>query len=122
MKTDLPSPIQLAYIGDAVWELHVRRTTLAGGEASLDDVHRRTVAKVQATEQAQIWHRIEGRLTDEERAIGRRARNARANVPRGVSVADYRYSTCFEAMLGYLYWTEQQERLKEVMRLADESP
>lgn len=117
----LPTPLQLAYIGDAVWELHVRRTLLEEGSATMDDIHRRAVGRVQATEQAALWHRIAEQLTAAERDIARRARNAKVQAPRGTSVADYRYSTCFECVLGFLYWTGQRERLQEVMRLADES-
>lgn len=121
MTRQLPTPLQLAYIGDAVWELHVRHLLLRQNHATLEDIHRQAVGLVQAKQQAKIWHRIETHLTAEEKDIGRRARNAKGNVPRGTSVADYRYSTCFESVLGYLYWTGQTERLGEVMRLADKS-
>lgn len=117
----VPTPLQLAYIGDAVWELHVRRTLLEAGAATMDDIHRGAVARVQAAEQAAVWHRIADRLTDEEQDIARRARNAKLNTPKGASAADYRYSTCFECVLGYLYWTGQRERLREVIQIADES-
>lgn len=117
----LPSPVQLAYIGDAVWELHVRDAVLADAPAAMDTVHRRVVAKVQASEQATMWRRIEDRLTPEELGIARRARNAKLSPPRGVSHADYRHGTSFEAVLGFLYWTDRRERLQEVMRYADEA-
>lgn len=118
---ELPSPQQLAYIGDAVWELHVRRTVLAQGAATMDVVHRRAVARVQAAEQAVLWRRIEDKLTDEELKIARRARNAKLSPPRGTSHTDYRHGTSFEGVLGFLYWTGRHDRLQEVMQLADEA-
>lgn len=118
-RSGLPSPLQLAYIGDAVWELHVRRAVLAEGPSTMDALHRRVVARVQASEQARCWRRIEAGLSDEERDVARRARNAKLTPPRGTSHGDYRQSTSFESVLGFLYWTGRRERLKEVMGLAE---
>lgn len=117
----MPSPLQLAYIGDAVWELHVRGAALAQNPPSMDALHRRVVERVQASEQAACWRRIADALTDEEKEVARRARNAKLNPPRGTSHGDYRQSTSFESVLGFLYWCGRAERLEEVMRLADEA-
>lgn len=117
---ELPTAVELAYIGDAVWELHVRRQILANGPGTMDDIHRQTVSRVQASEQATVWRGIKEFVTDEELSVARRARNAKLTPPRGVSRADYAQSTSFESVLGYLYWTGQQQRLREVMGRADE--
>jgi len=115
----LPGPLQLAYLGDAVWELHVRGAVLRAGGGKPEAIHRRSVRRVQAGAQAAILRRIEPCLTDEERDVARRGRNAKSHAPRGVDPLDYRYSTAFECLLGYLYYTGRRERLREVLRLAD---
>lgn len=117
----LPSPLQLAYIGDAVWELHVRTAVLAQDPPNMDALHRRVVERVQGSEQAARWRRIEGELTAEERDVARRARNAKLTPPRGTIRSDYGQSTSFESVLGFLYWTGRHERMREVMRRADEA-
>lgn len=108
----------MAYLGDAVWELHVRRSLLAEGHAKLADLHRRAVGTVQAAAQAAALSAIEPLLTAEEKEVVRRGRNAKNHAPRGVDPLDYRYSTAFECLLGYLYYTGQARRLEEVLRLA----
>lgn len=117
----LPGPLQLAYLGDAVWELHVRETIVGAGPAKLDDMHRQAVERVHAAAQAALLHSVEHRLTDDEREVVRRGRNAKSHGPRGVDPADYRYSTAFECLLGYLHFTGRHERLQEVLRMADEA-
>jgi len=121
MDEQFPGPLHLAYLGDAVWELHVRRTLLRGGPVRMDEVHRRAVGAVQAAAQAAALHRIEPFLTEEEKEVARRGRNAKSSPPRGVDPVDYRYSTAFECLLGYLYYTGRMERLREVLRLADDA-
>ena len=113
--------MHMAYIGDAVWELHVRRRVVAEIDGTMDAVHRRTVERVQATRQAVVWRRIRAALNPDELDIARRARNAKLKPPRGVSPSAYRQGTSFESVLGYLYWTGRHQRLQEVMRLADEA-
>lgn len=121
MAERFPGPLHFAYLGDAVWELHVRRSLLAEGPAKLDNVHRRAVAKVQAPAQAALLQRVEPFLTEEEKAVARRGRNAKSQVPRSVDPLDYRHSTAFECLLGYLYFTGQTSRLQEVLKLADDA-
>lgn len=120
MTDSMPGPLHLAYLGDAVWELHVRHSIVRGGVAKRDDMHRRAVERVHAAAQAELLHRIEHRLTDEERDVARRGRNAKSQVPRGADPVDYRYSTALECLLGYLYYTGQNRRLHEVLRMADD--
>ena len=61
---------------------------------------------------------IESMLTEDEQIIARRARNSNVNVPKSSSVREYRNSTAFEAVLGFLYETGQQDRLNELMKEA----
>lgn len=104
-----------------MWELHVRRSIVGAGPAKLDDMHRRAVERVHAAAQADVLHRIESHLTDDEREMVRRGRNAKSQAPRGVDPVDYRFSTAFECLLGYLHFTGKRDRLREVLRLADDA-
>jgi ribonuclease-3 family protein len=110
------SPLILAYVGDAVFELWVRER-LAGREpGKVTDLHQAAVALVRAPAQAALLRRLAGLLTPEEEEIVRRARNAKSGpAPRGVPVQDYRHATAFEALLGYLYLNGRQERLEDLL-------
>ncbi|HEY8495737.1 MAG TPA: ribonuclease III domain-containing protein [Limnochordales bacterium] len=115
MRRPLPPPLHLAYLGDAVWELHVRTQLVASGVDRLSDIHRRAVDQVRAAAQAGRLRQIEAELTEEERAMVRRGRNASPQGPRTADASDYRWSTGFECLLGYLYWTGQLERLQALL-------
>lgn len=107
-------PLVLAYVGDAVYELFVR-TKLVAHPAKMHDLHKMAVKYVQASSQAQFVHDLEPKLTAEEREIVRRGRNAKGGVPRHGDVLEYRYSTGFEALIGYLYLAGRHERLVELL-------
>src|SRR5690606_9985472 len=81
-RRTLPSPLHLAYIGDAVWELHVRTRLVAARGEKLADIHRRAVDQVRAAAQAGRLRQIEASLTEEEREMVRRGRNASPQGPR----------------------------------------
>ena len=106
------NPLQLAYIGDAVWELIVRSRIIYKGR-SARHVHKDAVACVNAHAQSEAFRRIEALLTEEEADIARRGRNAHAHhaAPKNQDAADYRAATALEALIGYLYLTGQEERL-----------
>lgn len=111
-------PLALAYIGDAVWELAVREFLIAQGETQPRRLHRLAVLRVRAKAQADRLRKITEELSERERDVVRRGRNAKsASVPKSASVADYRASTGIEALIGYVYLAGQQERLKEIMQL-----
>lgn len=111
-------PLVLAYVGDAVFELHVR-TRLSGFPLPVRELHRRTVALVRASSQARMAHAIESLLTGEEHDVWRRARNAKpGTTPRSAEVTEYRHSTAFEAVLGYLHLTGRAERLNMLIEAA----
>lgn len=101
----------LAYIGDAVFELMAREKTIASGKKRMKDIHEDTVEKVKAQNQAQAMQQIYSELSEEERSIARRGRNAKSTPPRNADVIAYRMSTGLEALLGYLYLKGDQERL-----------
>ena len=108
------SPLVLAYVGDAVYELYIR-TKLAAYPAKMQELHRAAVKYVQAASQAEIVHAWEPDLTEAEREVVRRGRNTKSAVPRHGNVADYRYSTGMEALVGYLYLSGQEKRLTELL-------
>lgn len=114
-------PLVLAYIGDAVYEVYIRTMLVVNNKSNVNMLHKMSVKYVKAKSQADIVHRVNDRLTADEQDIVRRGRNAKsATVPKHADVTDYRYSTGFEALIGYLYLTNNYERLMEILRLAIE--
>lgn len=113
------APLVLAYVGDAVFDLHIRTNLVLSGPAKVGDLHRRAVSFVRATAQAEALRGLQPTLTEAEADIVRRARNAKSShVPRGVDPAQYAMSTGFEALLGYLYLTGQGDRLYALLTAA----
>jgi ribonuclease-3 family protein len=112
---ELP-PLVLAYIGDAVYELAVRGLLVSNGRVNLRLLHQATVGYVNAAAQAKAFRQLEGTLTEAESAVARRGRNTKSNhVPRHGDMLDYRLSTAFECLIGYLYLKGDRERLAEVL-------
>lgn len=101
------SPASLAYLGDAVYEIYVRTHYLLPPRR-MSDYHNRVVAKVRAESQAAYLRTIEPYLTDSEREIIRRGRNAATTSPRRLSPELYQQATSFETLLGYLYLKNSQ--------------
>ncbi len=115
------NPLQLAYIGDGVWELLVRSRLIYMGR-SARHVHKDAVACVNAHAQCEAFRRIEEMLTEEEADVARRGRNAHAHhaAPKNQDAADYRAATALEALIGYLYLTGQEERLLTLFKHSQE--
>ena len=109
---DLP-PLQLAWLGDAVWELHQRRRQCHRAGRP-QDLHRAVVGRVRAGAQAEALSRLEPLLRDGERDWVRRGRNRAGRGPRGGDPADYGQATGFETMLGWLFLRDPQ-RLAELL-------
>lgn len=108
------SPLQLAYIGDAVYELFVR-THLLRKEVPVKKLHKETIQYVKAKSQSDIVHALENSLTEEEKNLVRRGRNTKTNsMPKNAQVIDYKYATGFESLIGYLYLTGQDKRMVEL--------
>ena len=111
----LLNPLQLALIGDAVYELYIRNYILANN-ISLS-AHK--IGYVKAKSQSAIMHSIEEELTEEESYIFKRGRNAKsATVPKNADVRDYRMATGFEALVGYLHLIGDYERLNYILSKA----
>ena len=109
-------PLVLAFVGDCVYELYVRNFLIAEKYRDVNDLHRKSVFFVKAKAQAHILHELEEELTEDEQNFVRRGRNAHPHtVPKNASISDYRYATGFEALLGYLYYSGNNDRLMEIL-------
>ncbi|KYD30381.1 MULTISPECIES: Mini-ribonuclease 3 [Geobacillus] len=110
--------LALAYIGDAVYEVYVRRHLLVAGNVRPHELHRRAVRYVSARAQAKVIFALldEGVLTDEEKEIVRRGRNAKSGtIPKNTDVQTYRHSTAFEALIGYHFLVNNEARIMELI-------
>ena len=115
----LPSPLALAYLGDARHSLYVRRMLVERGMSKPGDLNRESLLFVTAKAQAQMFERIEPMLLDDEREMFRRASNStHLNKPKNASGKDYRVATGFEAVIGMLEWIGDGQRLEELLRTA----
>ena len=105
--------LQLAYLGDSVWELIVRYG-LSIQKLNVHHMHKDCVKMVNARSQSQLMLSLDGLLTDREKEIVRRGRNAHAKhpVPKNQNPDDYALATGFEALIGYLYLTGQDNRIR----------
>jgi ribonuclease III family protein len=111
------NPLQLALIGDAVFELFIRNHILANNmELSAHKIHVKAIHYVKAKGQSDIIKSIEESLNEEELYIYKRGRNTKsATIPKNAEVIDYRNATGFEALVGYLHLTGSKERLSEIL-------
>ncbi|MGM8212737.1 Mini-ribonuclease 3 [Virgibacillus sp. W0430] len=112
--------LTLAYMGDAVYELHVRKFLIQSGEIKPNSLHQKAVTFVSAKAQAYCVRHLQEHalLTAEEERIVRRGRNAKASAPKNTSVQTYRLSTGFEALIGYHYLANNKQRLDELLALS----
>ena len=120
-KARLLNPLQLAYLGDSVWDLLVRSRRLYVGR-NVHNMHRAATGSVNAGAQAQALERMTPLLSPEEAEIARRGRNAHARhpAPRNQNPADYQAATALEALVGFLYVTGQEERLLALFQRSQE--
>lgn len=116
----LLNPLQLALVGDGVYELFIRNSILSNNlELSAHKMHVKAIGYVKAKSQSIIMHEIEDKLTENESYIFKRGRNAKsATVPKNADVRDYRMATGFEALVGYLYLIGDTERLEFIFNTA----
>lgn len=111
--------LTLAYIGDTVYDLYVRTYLVQSGGGGAHALHLAAAKHVCAAGQAAAFRRMEPQLTEPERAVFRRGRNAHSGtVPKNASIADYRTATGLETLLGFLYLTGNDARMGALMALA----
>ena len=117
-EVNLLSPLIWAYVGDSVYELYIRTKLVNETKQKPHALHIESIKYVKAKAQAEILKEIESKLTEEEKDIVRRGRNAENHhLPKNANVQEYMHATAFEALIGYLYLTEQTERLQELLKL-----
>ncbi|MDR3757291.1 MULTISPECIES: Mini-ribonuclease 3 [Enterocloster] len=110
------SPLVLAYIGDAVYELMIRSKVINHGSMQVNKMHKHSAALVKASAQAQLIKALQEELTEEELAAYKRGRNAKsATMAKHATMIDYRMATGLEALVGWLFLTEQYARLVELV-------
>lgn len=113
------SPLVLAYIGDAVYELIMRSIVVSGGNKQVNKLHRETSRYVKAQAQAAMMDTLLSMLTEQETVIYKRGRNAKPyTTAKNASVNDYKKATGFEALMGYLYLSDNLPRLTELIKEA----
>lgn len=115
-EVNLMSPLTWAYIGDCVYELYVRTNLINKTNLKPHKLHIESIKYVKAKAQAELLQQIMNDLTDEEKDIVRRGRNTENHhLPKNSNVQEYMHATAFEALIGYLYLTKQNKRLKEIL-------
>ena len=120
-EINMLSPLTWAYVGDCIYELYIRTDLVNKTKLKPHKLHIETIKYVKAKAQADILKRVEENLTEKELEIVRRGRNAENHhLPKNADPADYMYSTAFEGLIGYLYLTKQDERLKEIFKMCKE--
>lgn len=112
------NPTILAYVGDSVYELFVRTLLVSKGSVQVSKLHKKAILFVKAKAQAEMADKLEEYLTEEEKDVVRRGRNAKTtSMPKNAELADYKHATGFEALLGYLYLNNRMDRLMELLHL-----
>lgn len=109
------SPLNLAFIGDCIYEILVRETLVAQANRPVNELHRESVKFVSAKAQTRAYEKIKELLTEEEAAQFKRGRNAKAgHSPKSATGAEYHTATGVEALFGYLYLSGRASRIKEL--------
>ena len=111
------SPLTLAYIGDAVFDLVIRTVVVERANRPAEKLHKQTVKFVKAEAQSAMILQLQEELTEEELAVYKRGRNAKSgSMAKNASVSDYRRATGMEALIGYLYLQGNMSRVLELIR------
>ena len=111
------SPLTLAYIGDAVYDLIFRTDVVLQGNTSANKLHNKTVQYVKAPAQARLIESIMEDLSEEELAVYKRGRNAKPyTMAKNATMSEYKKATGLEALIGYLYLTNQMDRALQLIQ------
>lgn len=115
------SPLNLAFVGDCVYEMLVRETLVCDANRPVNDLHRESVKFVSAKAQTEAFSKIKDCLTEEEMAQFKRGRNAKVgHSPKSATDAEYHTATGVEALFGFLYLNGNLERIKELFSIINE--
>lgn len=112
------SPLTLAYIGDAIFEMVIRTLIVEKGQRAANSLHKHTTKIVCAGTQAAMIEALVDVLTEEEQSIYRRGKNTKINSSaKNATLSDYRKATGFEALCGYLYLSGNTKRVVELVKI-----
>ena len=110
------NPLSLAFVGDAVFTLYARESVTVSADALSGSLHRKATGKVKAASQAELADLLLPLLNEEEAGVFRRAKNSKhRSTAKNASAGDYNKATGLEAVLGFLYLTGQEERIRELL-------
>ena len=113
------SPLTLAFLGDCVFDLIIRTVIVERGNRTAESLHKKKSVVVKAQTQARMAELLLPSLSEEELAVYKRGRNAKSySTAKNASVSDYRKATGFEALLGYLYLQDKEERIIQLVKTA----
>ena len=107
----------LAYFGDSVIELFIRRQALESDVGDVGRLNEMVISRVKASAQSAAMDKIEPHLTEEELDYFKRGRNTHLSVPKSATARDYRRATGMESLFAYLYLTDKQERITELLKI-----
>lgn len=109
------SPLNLAFIGDCIYEILVREALVCKANRPVNELHRESVKYVSAKAQTEAYAKIKDMLTEEETAQFKRGRNAKVgHSPKSATDAEYHTATGIEALFGYLYLSGKTKRIKQL--------
>lgn len=111
------SPLVLAYIGDAIYELHIREYLISKNIVKVKELQEHAIKYVSAKAQANFLKELLDKefFTEEELDIIYRARNHKSRSSRSTDIVTYKHSTALEAVIGYLYYQNNKTRIEEIM-------
>lgn len=122
MKPQYMNTTALAFLGDAIYEAYVRAELINTVKGDAGRLHKEAVKFVRADAQAQAMKKLFGKLSEEETALVKRARNKKSSAcPKNTDPVIYRWATAFEAFIAYLYLSGNKERMREIIKEAMES-
>ncbi|MEG2881380.1 MAG: ribonuclease III domain-containing protein [Christensenella sp.] len=114
------APLTLAYIGDSIFDLYVRTRYVLRCSKNAGALHSMSIKVVNARAQAEFAHKWLSQLAGTEVDVFRRGRNAKSpSPPKNMNIADYKYATAMEAVIGFLFLTGQAERIEEILSTLD---
>ena len=111
------SPLTMAFLGDAVFELLVREELVSHGDAPVNKLHKDAVKMVCASAQHKASEILMPILTEEEISIFKRGRNTHNNVPKNADPSEYRAATGLETLFGFLHIKGDNNRIKELFNI-----
>jgi len=112
----MTSPIKLAYLGDVIYEVHIRTYLINTQKSKIHELNKMAVSYVNASSQGYVARNLENFLTEKEWSIIKRGRNQKSTPPKNANVSDYKYATGFEALLGYLYLIGNNNRIFQIIK------